>query len=171
MQKLQKSDEEQRIEIAWASKIISSNEGFALVPTNREYTKFTQAVSDNGDYCQEFNAFHIINTIPYYYGTNGSFTLPSVLQKLPRRDPRRRPFKLPPLEIKEKAAENAKSGLPEYYSDADIKSFLFQDLCVKKKFMRFFNLSWATAKNIPQKYLVKEKPQAVPEWSTYHSII
>ena len=44
-------DDVQRIETTWASSIIDSGEGYATLPSNTVRDVFSQAASDNGDFC------------------------------------------------------------------------------------------------------------------------
>ena len=61
-------DDVQRIETTWASSIIDSGEGYATLPSNTVRDVFSQAASDNGDFCQENNSQHVTNTVVYQHG-------------------------------------------------------------------------------------------------------
>ena len=57
-----------RIDTTWATNIIESNEGYAMLPSNMVNGLFTQAASDNADYRQENHSQHVTNTVVYQYG-------------------------------------------------------------------------------------------------------
>ena len=163
-------DDALRVETAWGNNVLSDEDGYATIPSNIQEGLFFQAASDNGDYCQEYNSFHITNTILYQDNANGNFALDKVLQPLLNKNFCRRSIKLNDLPLEKVPYNSCNPCLSKCYSNINVDAW-FSESNPEIYMMQFINLSWAICRNIARKRIFIDTPNLVPGWTSFHCTV
>ena len=161
-------DDVQRIETSWTSSVLESGDGYATLPSNTVKNVFTQAASDNGDYCQENDSQNVTNTVVYQHGEIRGKMNTSGLRKLAKI---RRSIDIP-QEPLEEATFSLEPELPKNYGT--VKENLFKDVVnwsASRERSQLINEAWVIARIEGSKMFTITEIQDVPTWTGFRKIV